>query len=254
MRRSLVMLWCGLLTTNYALTGFAQTDKEVATLKITAHGTNYDVPLFETIKLGTNFKNWEIGEGGRGWIVETAEYRISVSGEMIYDPSINYAIAVADFGAPSSFGFLFSSPIAPTGVPNTVRSSLSGSLGDATGDGVSMTPTSPDSDGDTIIELHTANLSAPSTNMGVDVGTALAFSSGVPDTFPFGTFADGPQAGPGPGPWTSMQVSLNFNLSGNGDLATAIGVSEILPVPEPGTLALAGVALMGAMVGRRRFS
>jgi len=166
--------------------------------------------------------------------------RVQISGALNPEPSIAYGVAVIDFGAPSSFAFLFSTPIVPVVAPSVVTASLVGGLTDFTGDGLAITPTAA--------FMQVSEVGLPLTNMGVDVGAAFAAGPGAPGAFyAYGPFAAGPQGGPGPGPWTSLQVTLAFGLSGGGDVASLTGFASInnAPVPEPGALLLLGSALAG---------
>jgi len=184
------------------------------------------------------------------WSMQTSEFEISLGATLNPDPSIAYGIAVVDLGAPSVFGFVFFTPIVPTGSPNTVSGSVVGGLTDATGNGVSITPTGT--------SLQINDLIAPLTNMGVDVGIANVHpASGTPGSFyTYGAYAAGPIAGPGPGPWTGINVTLGFALSGGGDIAALTGFASIDPtiIPETSTN-LAGGALALGVAGwalRRR--
>ena len=78
--------------------------------------------------------------------VENGEGKVTISGSADADPAIAYGIAVADFGAPSTFGFSFSIPILPGELPaspTTINSSVVGGLTDFTGNGVSIAPVGP---------------------------------------------------------------------------------------------------------------
>lgn len=175
------------------------------------------------------------------------EYEVMVSGSVDYDPSIGYGIAVTDVGAPSSFLFLFSSPIAATPGPTVVASSIVGGLQDATGDGVSVTPT--------FAALQLATTSPPaSTTLGVDVGPAVSGGPGAPGAFySYGSFAVGPIAGPGPGPFTQLDAQAAFKLSGGGDIFTFNGFASINTVPEPSSFVLLGVGAVAiGFWGRKR--
>lgn len=184
-------------------------------------------------------------------------FRAIVSGVLDPDPSIAWGIAVTDFGAPTTFTFTFTTPIVPTGNPSVVAGSVSGGLTDATGNGVSITPDVAlgDPDGDTVSELQVNEVGVGGppvfTNMGVDVGGAVAFGPGVPGAnYIYGPFTSGPIAGP-PGVWTSLQSRVSFTLSGGGDIASLTGFASI--VPEPGSMVIVAMgALALAGIARRR--
>jgi hypothetical protein len=212
-----------------AVSGFAThaaVEKPVPAISLWVDGKSYEGPRIQEI----------IGEDGKlrygvdSFVLETPDFVITLSSVMDPDPSIAYGIAVTDFGAPSTFAFLFSTPIVPTGFPNQVNASLVGGLTDFTGDGVSLTPTGA--------FAQTSSLGLPLTSMGVDVGAAFAAGPGNPGAFyAYGPYAAGPIAGPGPGPWTVLQTLTDFKLSGNGDIAALTGFAQIVtaPVPEAGT-------------------
>jgi PEP-CTERM motif len=251
MRRLLGLLVGGLFCAYSAVCQEAQAIPIPATLNITADGNPYSVPMVGSVEDGHMV--WRVNGSETGWGTTQPGYSLSVSGEANEDPFITYGITVTDFGAPSAFSFFFTSPMVPIGTNNSVNASLSGALNDASGNGVSITPTQADADGDTVIELQTSDVTAPATNMGVDVGTALAFGPGAPGAFyPFGPFAAGPQPGPGPGFWTGLQATVAFTLSGGSDTAVLTGRAEIVQVPEPASFALAALAAIGALAYRRR--
>lgn len=184
------------------------------------------------------------------WGIETPEFEVMVEGMMDPDPSIGYGIAVSDFGAPSTFGFSFFTPIVPTGPATTVDASVAGALTDLTGDGVSITPTGA--------TLQTSSVFAPMTSMGVDVGAAAAFPAGAPGALhTYGPFVDGPKSGPvAAGAWTGLGVSTSFSLSGGGDIAALTGFAQVLTapaVPDAGaSAALLGLTFLGLGAARRR--
>ena len=198
--------------------------------------------------LGNEIEGYTINRDG--------QWQCTISGVLDPDPAIDQAISVTDFGAPSSFSFFFTMPITPIGATNTVNASLVGGLTDATDNGVAIGPTLADMDGDGSPELLVSEVLAPLTNMGVDVGLASSHvggGSGIPVVHPYGSFSAGPIAGPGPGPWVTLNATLAFSLSGGGDTAALTLHSEI--VPEPSTVALAGIGavlLLGYAARRRR--
>ena len=61
-----------------------------------------------------------------GFSVSSAEFSADISGVIDPDPMISYGISVTDFGAPSVFGFFFSTPTVPVIGANTVTASVAG--------------------------------------------------------------------------------------------------------------------------------
>ncbi|MHC1769914.1 MAG: hypothetical protein AB9869_37465 [Verrucomicrobiia bacterium] len=185
---------------------------------------------------------------GWGWgiNVETAEYKIEGGGTLNPDPSIAYGLAVIDFGAPSVFGFVFGTPIVPTGPGTTVSASIGGALTDFTGDVVALTPTGS--------HVQTSSVGFPMTPMGVDVGPALSAPASRPGSVnAYGPYTAGPTVGPS-GPWTFLTVSAIFGLSGDGDIAALTGFAQIdtatTTVPDSGP-GLWGWATLGLLLACR---
>ena len=172
----------------------------------------------------------------------------SIPGVKAWVPSTTnakYQLTITDLGAPSSFALLITLPIVPTVSPADVVGSLVGGLTDATGDGVSLTPTGA--------FTQVATLGAPPTSMGVDVGTLLTQpATGVPSSlYVYGPFDSGLLPAPGPGPWTTLSVSASFTLSGNGDVVALTGSAAIIPIPSPAIGLPGAIFLLSALRPRR---
>ncbi|MCI0539088.1 MAG: hypothetical protein L0Z50_28100 [Verrucomicrobiales bacterium] len=206
-------------------------------VRATVDGSTVEIPLTTTAKEGAMSFDSTFEFPGASF---------HVSGLLNPDPSIVYGLTVTDVGAPSSFSFLFSTPIVPTGPSTSAAAFVLGELTDATGDSVSITPLGS--------KLQQASVGLPLTSMNVDVGDAASFPAGVPAIYPYGPFSEGPIAGPS-GLWTELQVTTAFTLSGEGDIADLrIGFAQIEKaqgVPDGGP-GLAGMTtLCGILFGSR---
>jgi MYXO-CTERM domain-containing protein len=159
------------------------------------------------------------------------------------DPTLGFAIAVADFGAPSTFGFEFFTPI--VGGPYThAFATISGSVTDSASDGASVSPVLPA----THMMVSTADPGA--VNLGVNVGPACVGAAGVSTPCAASSLHNFAVAA---APFTSMTIALDFVGSGDGDLASFTGRLDLdTAVPEPSTWALAAAALAGLTLRRRR--
>lgn len=218
---------------------------------VVVDGQSYHVPV--QIIEGTDRRSYE---GIFEHDVDGNGFRVTISGVLDPDPIITWVDTFTNFGTPSTFSGFKVMPIFPTGNPGTVFGAVTGGLTDATGNGVSLTPTGAlgDPDGDTIPEfvINEVSMGGPYVNMGVDVGSAISHSGGVPGAFYSFTDSSGPFAAP-PGVWTSLRSTWSFTLSGNGDTVALSGFASI--VPEPSSIALGAigaVSLFVAAISRRR--
>jgi hypothetical protein len=214
---------------------------------MTIDGNNWDVPIGYNAELGVyGIGSWNSTTDNFSGFSYTGDdgTHVAISGSLDPDPAIGYGITVTDFGAPSVFGFFFSTPIVVGATPTSVKSSVSGGLTDFTGDGVSITPTAA--------LLQIAAVGAPVTNMGVDIGPAVSGGPGSSGAlYGYGPYSIPFQPGPA-GPWTTLSITVGFSLSGNQDVASLTGFAEIVPVPEPSSLCMLGMGALGLLYFARR--
>ena len=153
--------------------------------------------------------------------------------------TISSTVTFFDAGAPSSFGFEFSPPVSLSG-PTIVSFTVSGTLSDFAGDGVSMTPfPNSDSDGDGIPEVFSAfaGLGGSSVRL-LDLGPASS-TAGV-----YGPFSVGPIAGP-TGPFDQIALAMYFTASGGNDSYTLTATLTV----EQGTLSVPWGTSLGLIAG-----
>jgi len=193
--------------------------------------------------------------------VKTADYEIvGLVAAFKEDPFISYGIAVIDTGAPSSFSFSFNNAVSPEIIgPNQVESSMSLSTtdGDITSpfNGVTVTALAPpaaipvDGDGITELQVTTVTDGVVRQNIGHDLGGPGVTFPNPPESNTWGPFEEGPTAGPeSSNGWDNIQIDVNFQGSGGGDIFTLNGRSNINPernVPEFPTVALPAALVVG---------
>jgi len=176
---------------------------------------------------------------------------VRVAGRVNLDPSISLSLVFTDLNAPTSLVASIAAPLGvPIGVPNVASSALSGSMMDATGDGVSLAPL-----GGPVLEGFPDLSMSPWLGVGIGTWEGHGPAEGGA-TYPYGPYAAGPVAGPGPGPWNWLILQMAFKGSGGGDEYQMDGLIVFEPgrneVPEPGALALALAAVVPATVVVRR--
>jgi PEP-CTERM motif len=204
-------------------------------------------------------------DGGDGWIIDQAKWgsellgaEITVSAFLDPDPSILYAASVIDFGAPSTFGFIFIQPIVATAAPGVATHTHSSSTTGGGGSTAPVTAAAPPGgisvDGDATPEIAVYSLSTNGGTTWLNAGMDLSPSFvGAAPSDTQGPFNEGPIAGPaGSGSYDAMRVDVNFAMAGGTDAYTFNGEATI-NVPEPSVAALLAVGLGGLFAfGTRR--
>jgi hypothetical protein len=205
------------------------------------------------------------GDDGKTWIIDNVmrerpgEWRVFVAAELNPDPDITYAVAVTDFGAPSTFGFIFSQPIVPTSTPGIVSHTHSSSTTNGGGGaGTPVTAVAPPAliptdsvarDDEIAVYTLSTDGGVSFLNAGMDLNPSFvgASPSGVQ-----GPFNEGPAAGPAAAGSTYdvMRVDINFSMDGSSDAFTFNGRAFV--IPEPSSLILVITALAGVACVRRR--
>jgi hypothetical protein len=162
------------------------------------------------------------------------------------DPFFAFASWVVDFGAPSIFSFVFSSPISPTitGLAN-YSLSVGGSFSSTSGSpGGSIAIAAPNT-------LGIAEGLVNGSTVIAGVGPGASF--GGPGTVTYGPYStSGTYDCSLVGGCTSFQAAVRFLGSGGGDAFSFSGTYEILLVPVPAAVWLLGSAIGVLGMVRRR--
>jgi hypothetical protein len=177
--------------------------------------------------------------------LQTDDWSVALWAELDPDPGISYGLFATNLAAvPTTFGFTFLTPIVPVIGPSFVTASVGGSLTDGGNGSVSVTPVAPvgiPQDGPDVgalpDELQVATVrelapDGPYTNIGLDLGPALAAVVPPFSTIPYPTLNVGPASGPVSATgWDELRIDVNFTLS-PGDSFGATGSSTIDIIPE----------------------
>jgi hypothetical protein len=181
------------------------------------------------------------------FVWDTPEFRVQFSGALNPDPFILTAVAVTDFGAPSTFLFSWSTPIAPTGPSAQVRSTISAAFTEGTsGTPFLFTPANPNAPGFALTSSLSDGFTIINPTPGLSIGPAFSTGPAAVGTQYAGyTDSAGPLSAPG-GVWTVLGAELGFQLQGGFDQAAINVFTEIVPTPIPGSaiLLLSGLALL----------
>ncbi len=156
--------------------------------------------------------------------------------------SLSYSFAVTNANGPETYDFNVATAVTPIAAGTAIRSSVSGSGTDNTGNGGTIAPTG------SLTTVQQATGSGGS--LGLDLGPSytLAGSGSAPDFFTFGSYNT---TGTLASATSSLGLHLGISVPGGGDVFSFTG--RVTAVPEPGAFALvAGFAVPAIGLLRRR--
>lgn len=179
--------------------------------------------------------------GGSTWTLSS--WNISTSP----DPVVNATTAITNTSSVTqTFTLIFTLPIAAIPGATLVGGSVQGGASDGNGNGVTLSTA-------TGAAFYTALIDSGVVQTLYADPTSFSNSSAFGSlSVPSVTFGAPIPSQLGPAALTDIGIQLKFKLT-PGDSASFTGVFVVEPVPEPGTLALAGLGLSGlALLGARR--
>lgn len=172
---------------------------------------------------------------------------------MAPDASLDFALSVQNgTHDPIQYTFWFRTPIVVPPHPAVVHSTLAGAIVDGNESGVSLQPF----DEPNVMTTYVANDIPSPIDLGIGLGGEFIepWNGGTP--LFYGPFESADTPVPDPGSWAYLGTRVGFELSGHDSAVLAGGTSyesAANPVPEPATIGLFGLGLLGlGLVKRRR--